>query len=114
VVVKCQPDARALLGTQRLERKILCQRRLWRDILSELNVPGMCRSGGARAGAPPPGVRSRQLRGLVGLQEAVTGSLLRLCARYGRGGLRGRLTIRGAGTGLLKMANGVIEPCLGE
>lgn len=38
----------------------------------------------------------------------------RLCARYGRDGLRGRLTIRGAGTDLLQMANGVIEQRLGK
>jgi len=58
--------------------------------------------------------KSHQLRGLVGLQEAVTGSVLRLSAHYGRDGLEGRLNIRAAGTDLRQMATGVIEPCLGE
>lgn len=49
--------------------------------------------------------------GLVELLAAATGSVLRL---YGRDGLRGRSTIRGAGTDLLQMANGVIEQRLGE
>ena len=58
--------------------------------------------------------KSRQLRGLVDLQKAVRGSLMRLCVHYGRDGLEGRLNTNAAGTDLLQMANGVIEQRLGQ
>jgi hypothetical protein len=38
----------------------------------------------------------------------------RLCARYGRDGLRGRLVVRGASEELMRIANGVIEQRLQE
>ncbi len=53
--------------------------------------------------------------GLASVSSSFLDELLgRLCARYGRDGLRGRLVIRGATEGLLRMANGVIEQRLQE
>ena len=58
----------------------------------------------------PAAVVTLDFTGVQSASSSFLDELLgRLCARYGREGLRGRLIVRGAGEDLMRIANGVIE-----